>query len=108
MASRTLYDPPPTALQWDVGPPQEKPCITVKSLTHDAEMHRLACEKEKEKAWTVAEGMLDALLVRVAAQSENVISSTPPFEHSTSLLSFLLSSSPSASSMSSICVRIPQ
>ncbi|KAF5221994.1 hypothetical protein ECC02_004975 [Trypanosoma cruzi] len=107
MASRTLYDPPPTALQWDVGPPQEKPCITVKSLTHDAEMHRLACEKEKEKSWTVAEGMLDALLVRVAAQSENVISSTPPFEHSTSLLSFLLSSSPSASSMSSICVRIP-
>ncbi|EKF30801.1 hypothetical protein MOQ_005376 [Trypanosoma cruzi marinkellei] len=107
MASRTLYDPPPTALQWDVGPPQEKPCITVKLLTHDAEMHRLACEKEKEKAWAVAEQMLDALLVRVAAQSENVISSTPPFEHSTSLLSFLLSSSPSASSMSSICVRIP-
>ncbi|ESL10899.1 hypothetical protein TRSC58_01360 [Trypanosoma rangeli SC58] len=110
MTSHTLYDSPALAVRWDEGILHVKPCMTVKLLAQDPAMHQLACKTAKEKAWAAAEAMLDAVLVRAAAHSEAVISSTPPFEHPTPLPSFLLPSplpSSSTLSVSSMRPRIP-
>ncbi|RNF11750.1 putative cullin 4B [Trypanosoma rangeli] len=111
MTSHTLYDSPALGVRWDEGIMHVKPRMTVKLLTQDPAMHQLACKTAKEKAWAAAEAMLDAVLVRAAAHSEAVISSTLPFEHPTPLPSFLLPSSlPSSSttlSVSSLRSRIP-
>ncbi|RNF21523.1 putative cullin 4B [Trypanosoma conorhini] len=108
MASHTLYDPPASAVRWEEGILPVKPRMTVKLLTQDSALHRLACATAKEKAWAAAVATLDAVLVRAAAHSEAVLSAAPPFEQSTALLSFLLTASLSSSSSSSLLrLRLP-